>query len=38
MGGGVLECQDLQIDIDINPRVIADGRRVVMIGDEKMDA
>lgn len=37
VGGGVLECQALQIDIGINPLVIADGRRVLMINEQEMD-
>lgn len=36
VGGGVLECMDIEIDIGINPRVIADGSKVLMINDKEM--
>ena len=35
VGGGVLECREYNYFYEYNPRVIADGRDVLFIGDER---
>ncbi len=35
-GGGVLECQEYNYFYEYRPRVIASGREVIVIGDEKV--
>ena len=36
-GGGILECQEYNYFYEYRPRVIASGREVVVIGDEKVE-
>ena len=38
MGGGVLECKEYNYFYEYSPEVRSDGREVITIGDEKVDA
>ncbi|HTV70340.1 MAG TPA: hypothetical protein VMF90_17570 [Rhizobiaceae bacterium] len=38
LGGGILECQDFEFFYTYSPRVVADGRRVILIDDKEVDA
>jgi hypothetical protein len=38
VGGGILECREYNYFYEFGPRVIADGRDVLLIGKEKVDA
>ena len=38
VGGGILECQEYNYFYEYRPRVIASGREVIIIGDEKVSA
>jgi hypothetical protein len=37
-GGGILECEEYEYFYDYRPRVLAEGTRVLMIGDEEINA
>ena len=38
MGGGILECREYNYFYEYSPEVRSDGREVITIGDEKVDA
>ncbi len=37
VGGGILECQSMELSLELSPRVIAEGRQVLMIGNERVE-
>ena len=38
LGGGILECQEYSYSYEYSPEVLSNGRSVIKIGDEKVDA